>query len=185
MPEATSVVKTQAKSYGWRDYLAHGVYFLFYGVVKYLPAPVGNFLRYWVSKPFVRRLGKARIGEGVTIWYPYLVVIGDDVTINEFVTISGFGGVTIGDGVRIGTGTTIISSDHDFSDRAVAVKDAGLVAAPIVIAADVYFGANVTVLKGVTIGKGSVIGAGSVVTRNLPEYCIAAGVPAKVLKYRE
>jgi len=46
----------------------------------------------------------------------------------------------------------------------------------------VLFGYNVTVLKGVKIGKGAIIGAGSVVTNDIPEMCIAAGNPAKVIK---
>lgn len=49
---------------------------------------------------------------------------------------------------------------------------------------DVYIGANVTVLDGVIIGDGAIIGAGAVVTRDIPPYAIAVGVPAKVVKYR-
>ena len=49
---------------------------------------------------------------------------------------------------------------------------------------DVWIGANVTVLKGVKIGNGAIIGAGSVVTKNIPDYAIAVGSPAKVIKYR-
>jgi len=49
---------------------------------------------------------------------------------------------------------------------------------------DVFIGANVTVLDGITIGDGAVIGAGAVVTRDIPPYAIAVGVPAKVIKYR-
>lgn len=49
---------------------------------------------------------------------------------------------------------------------------------------DVFIGANVTVLDGVTIGDGAVIGAGAVVTKDIPPYAIAVGVPAKVKKYR-
>ena len=56
--------------------------------------------------------------------------------------------------------------------------------APVVIEDDVWCGANVTILKGVTIGRGSVIAAGAVVTRSIPPYSIAGGVPAKVLKQR-
>ena len=46
----------------------------------------------------------------------------------------------------------------------------------------VWIGANVTILKGVSIGDGSIVAAGSVVTKSIPEACLAAGVPAKVIK---
>ena len=49
---------------------------------------------------------------------------------------------------------------------------------------DVFIGANVTVLDGVTISDGAVIGAGAVVTKDIPPYAIAVGVPAKVVRYR-
>lgn len=56
--------------------------------------------------------------------------------------------------------------------------------APIHIEDDVWIGAGVKVLKGVTIGKGSVIGAGAVVTKDIPPYSIAAGVPCRVIGKR-
>lgn len=52
----------------------------------------------------------------------------------------------------------------------------------VIIEEDVWCGANVTILKGVTIGRGSIIAAGAVVTKNIPAYSIAGGVPAKVIK---
>lgn len=54
----------------------------------------------------------------------------------------------------------------------------------IIIGNDVFIGANVTVLDGVSIGDGAVIGAGAVVTKDIPPYAIALGVPAKVVKFR-
>jgi len=54
--------------------------------------------------------------------------------------------------------------------------------APVKIEDDCWLGANVVVLKGVTLGKGVIIGANSVVTRSIPPFCIAAGIPAKVIK---
>mgnify|MGYP001323331499 CR=1 FL=1 len=54
----------------------------------------------------------------------------------------------------------------------------------IVIENDVWLGTGVRVLDGVTIGEGAVVGAGSVVTKSIPSYAIAVGVPAKVIKYR-
>lgn len=49
---------------------------------------------------------------------------------------------------------------------------------------DVWIGARATILSGVTIGQGAVVAAGAVVTRNVPPYCIVAGVPAKIIKKR-
>lgn len=55
---------------------------------------------------------------------------------------------------------------------------------PVIIGNDVWIGCNVTILDGLKIGDGAVIGAGSVVTKDIPPYAIAAGVPAKILRYR-
>ena len=54
----------------------------------------------------------------------------------------------------------------------------------VVIKNDVWIGANSVIMPGITIGNGAVIGAGAVVTKNVPDYAIVVGVPAKVLKYR-
>lgn len=86
-----------------------------------------------------------------------------------------------------GPGLTIITGDHhyapgrymdSFDDRdKVPEEDKD-----VIIEEDVWCGANVTILKGVTIGRGSIIAAGAVVTKNIPAYSIAGGVPAKVIK---
>lgn len=55
---------------------------------------------------------------------------------------------------------------------------------PIIIGNDVFIGANVTILDGVTIGNGAVIGAGAVVSKDIPPYAIAVGVPIKIKSYR-
>ena len=176
--EKPSKPGTNGVSISCRDYILHGIYFLLYGMVKYLPSPLGDGLRYWFSWPFVQRMGKVRRYEGVTRWYPYRIRLGNRVTLNEWIYISGFGGVEIGDNVSIGHRTSIISSDHVFSEREQPIKEQGLSAASVVIEADVFIGCNTTVLKGVHIGRGAVVGAGSVVTHDVPPYTIVAGVPA-------
>ncbi len=168
----------------WRDYVVHGVYFNLYAWFKYLPSPIGDLLRYWVTRPFMRSVGKVRIYEGVTVWYPYRVSIGHDTTLNEHVYISGYGDLTIGNGVRIGHRTSILTSDHVIDDASVRIKDSGLVAKPVRIDDDVFIGCNCTILGGVHVGRGAVIAAGSVVNRDVPDFAIVGGVPARVLKYR-
>ena len=54
----------------------------------------------------------------------------------------------------------------------------------IIIGSDVWIGSRVMIMSGVTIGHGAVIGAGAIVTRDIPPYAVAVGIPAKVIKYR-
>ncbi len=54
----------------------------------------------------------------------------------------------------------------------------------VIIKNDVWIGANSVIMPGITLGNGAIIGAGAVVTKNVPDYAIVAGVPAKVIKYR-
>ncbi len=62
-------------------------------------------------------------------------------------------------------------------------KDKGeIVTAPITIKDYAWISYNVSILKGVTIGKGAIIGAGTVVTHDIPDFCIAAGNPAKIIR---
>lgn len=94
------------------------------------------------------------------------------------------GGLTIGDYVLIGQAVHFHSENHVFTERDVHIRDQGVAYAPIVVEDDVWIGARVVVLAGVTIGRGAVVGAGAVVTRSLPPYAIAVGVPARVARIR-
>lgn len=168
-----------------KDYLIHGIFLTFYGFFKYLPPPIGDLFRYVFLKLFIKKLGNCRVRDGVTIYYPYNIEIGNDVTLNEFVYISGYGGVKIGNGVRIGSSTTIISSDHEFRSLNVFVKDQNLIPGRVVIEENVWIGTNVTILRGVTVGKNAIIAACALVNKDIPSNTIVAGVPAKIIKVRE
>ena len=72
--------------------------------------------------------------------------------------------------------------DLSFYERGKPVMDCPLKYAPIVIKDGAHIGIGSIIMPGVTIGKGAVIGAGAVVTKDVPDYCVAVGVPARVVK---
>jgi len=163
----------------------HGLYLLLYGFVKNLSFPFFYYLRYLVIRMFARNIKSSFICDGVVIMFPWNVDIGRDCTLNQGTLVDGFGGVTIGNGVRIAAYVTINTADHNFTDPSMRIMDQGYLCAPVTIQDDVWIGAHTCINKGVTIGKGSVIGSGSVVTRDIPAYSIAAGVPCRIVRSRK
>jgi acetyltransferase-like isoleucine patch superfamily enzyme len=110
------------------------------------------------------------------------IVLGEDCSLNHFSII--YGGARIGSGVRIGAHVVIIPHNHVFKDPMVPIYKQGSTHQGVDIEDDVWIGAHVTVTDGVRIGRGSVIGAGAVVTKDIPPYSVAVGVPAKVIRSR-
>lgn len=113
------------------------------------------------------------------------IVIGDDTGMSGG-SICASSSIRIGKGCLIGANVTLTDTDfHALNpvNRRYNRNPDEIATAPIVIQDNVFIGADVFVLKGVTIGKNSVIGAGSVVTRDVPENSIAAGNPAKTVRY--
>ena len=97
---------------------------------------------------------------------------------------AGGGGITIGDHVVMGHRVSIHAGEHVFGDAGRRIDEQGTIHQGVVIEDDCWIGADVTILDGVRIGRGSVIGAGAVVTRSLPPFSVAVGVPAHVVKQR-
>jgi acetyltransferase-like isoleucine patch superfamily enzyme len=112
------------------------------------------------------------------------IVIGRRVGINPYCVLYGHGGLEIGDDVLIATGCTLVPANHNFDRLDAPINSQGLTCRGIRIENDVWLGARVTVLDGVTIGHGAVIGAGAVVTRDIPSFAIAVGVPARIVGHR-
>ena len=119
----------------------------------------------------------------VYVKFPWLVSIGDDVSINRgvefYCSLRERSRIRIGSNVRIAPNVRFHAAGHDPDHPDLA--DNG---ADIVVEDGAWVGAGSLVLQGVRIGRGAVIAAGSVVTRDIPPNCIAGGVPAKVLRER-
>lgn len=110
--------------------------------------------------------------------------VGDHSNIGPFAYIGCSGFISIGNNVMISPRVSIYAENHVFDNPEILMKEQGVTQAPVIIEDDCWIASNSIILAGVTIGKGSVIAAGSVVTKDIPPYSVAAGVPAKVIKQR-
>jgi len=132
-------------------------------------------------------LGK--VGDAAVIEAPFYAIFGCNTHVgarlyaNHGLTVHDTAPVLIGARCHIGPNVTIITEGHGVD---VGRRRAGLLYAhPVRIGEDCWIGANVTVLPGVTIGKGCTVGSGAVVSKDIPAFSVAVGVPAKVIKRLE
>lgn len=128
------------------------------------------------------------VGENVNIEpncvFNYALKIGNNSGIGENSEL--YGDITIGKDVMMGTGCIIYTRNHKFDSLDLPMWKQGFdEVKPVIIGDDVWIGGRVIILPGVHIGNGAVIGAGAVVTKNVPDYAVVGGNPAKVIKFRK
>lgn len=140
---------------------------------------------YFMEKSLKYSGGKLYLCPNSIICYPYRISIGYNCFINRNVYITARADITIGSNVLIGPGVVINSGMHHYDDPNTIIRDQGHRIQPITIGNDVWLGANSVIMPGVTIGDGCIIGAGAIVTKSIPPYSVAVGIPAKVIKKRE
>lgn len=140
------------------------------------------------GRPMIRNEGTLLLGDRVAIWsifdrtkllvHPDAKLTVDNGSRLNGVHISVKSCVRIGKNVRIGPYTLIMDSDfHDVLDTRKEGKKGD-----VEIEDNVWIASKVTILKGVKIGSNSIVAAGAVVTQDVPEDCIVAGVPAKIVR---
>ena len=95
------------------------------------------------------------------------------------------GPLIIGNDVMMGPEVRIMTSSHNTVRTDIPMREQGaLPARQVTIGNDVWIGTRVIILPGVTIGSGVIIGAGAVVTKDVPDFAVVGGVPARIIKYR-
>lgn len=114
------------------------------------------------------------------------VTIGEDSSVQaQSIIVGGKGGhIRIGNCVRIAPQVMMIAANHNFDRTDIPIHKQGCTSEPITIEDDVWIAGKVMITAGVTIGTGCVVGAGSVVTKDLPPWSVAVGVPARVIRSR-
>jgi acetyltransferase-like isoleucine patch superfamily enzyme len=155
------------------------IYMLFYRISIFLikKVEIGNSC--YVKS--VKFKGKARIEDRCRLSGQPRIVIGNNFYLNAGCHL--LGDIEIGDDVMIGPQTIFWGRDHGMK-KGINMNKQDHNYEPIMIGDDVWIGANVTILKGVKIGQGAVIAAGAVVTKDVDDYSIVGGVPAKLISKR-
>lgn len=146
-----------------------------------------RFVRFWLNKILLKRLKLKGIGEGCQLgknskvenaWLGNFSSYGPRCEFN--------GPLIIGDLTMLSSEVQVIGQDHDHMriDKPMRIAFPEHERPITVVEADCWIGSRVTLMEGVRVGRGSIIGAASVVTKSIPPYSIAVGVPAKVIKSR-
>ena len=152
-------------------------------LLRYVPTKAGIALRYMLVSRLAASCGEnVAVFEGVHLFRVDKMRIGNNVSVHQMCYLDASGGLTIGDDVAIAHATTIMTSDHKYSDVSMPIRDAEGTLAAVEIGDDVWVGAGVRILSGVKIGPHSVVAAGAVVTRDVDRNALVGGVPARLIK---
>lgn len=172
--------------------------FLYYGFARFLPkstAPVlGNLsgrirraiCRHLFRKDDTHQCRKLVVERGAYFGSGKNFTVGDEVGIGKnFKSLNRV--VTIDDFLMMGEDVLFLGGVHDFERTDIPMGHQGSkVSTPLHIAGDVWIGARVIVLPGCRrIGHGAIIGAGSVVTKDVPDWAVVGGNPARIIKSRK
>ena len=131
------------------------------------------------------KLAGIKIGKGSTIhmwanfFQPKNITIGEDSIVGDHVFLDGRAPLTIGDHVDIASQVLIYNSEHNLQS-----EDFSATCAPVSIEDYVFIGPRAIILPGVKVGKGAIVAAGAVVSKDVPEFAIVGGVPAKIIGER-
>ena len=123
---------------------------------------------------------KVHIYEGFHIRSPRKIVIEDGVSIGPKVLLDGRKGLTIKKNATIAYEAIIWTLNHDYNDEFFMGKGAS-----VRIGEYAWVCSRAIILPGITVGKGAVIASNAVVTKDVPDYAIVAGIPAKIIGWRE
>lgn len=144
---------------------------------------IGRLTRYVLIKNLAERCGEnVSISEGAYIYKPERLSLGDNVSIHPMCYIDATGGIKIGNNVSIAHSTTILSTDHTYSDEVIPIKYNPVKEKETIISDDVWISCGVRILRGTIIHSRSIVAAGAVVTNDVPSRHIVGGVPARILK---
>lgn len=169
---------------GFSPFFFHGILKVLWRMMDFIPFDLSIYGRSWIGKRIFKGLGKNSKFRDHNIFADgQNLEIGENFFSGRYNYFGG-GPIKIGNDVLMANFIIIETTNHNFSDFTIPIREQGVNRLSVVIEDDVWVGNRVIILPGVTIGKGSVLASGSVVTRNVDSYSVVAGVPAKEIRKR-
>lgn len=168
------------------DKAVNRLFNIFLDAVLYKLNIVTYVIPFHSIRKFIFRIAGVKIGKnsfihmGTRFYFPKGVRIGNGTIIGDRCVLDGRAKLTIGDHVDIASEVLIYNSEHDVNS-----ENFDPIEAPVTIEDYVFIGPRAIILPGVKIGKGAVVAAGAVVTKDVGEYEIVGGVPAKLIAERK
>jgi len=163
----------------------------YYFIASKLPSPplpgsvIAMRLRRFLVKRIFKHVGQdIKIAGNVYFGSGINVQLGNYSSLNYGCWISN--DTIIGDDVMMGPFIMILSGSHHFERTDISMREQGAPPRrPVIIHDDVWIGSKTIILPGIYVGSHAIIGAGSVVTKDVPEWAIVGGNPAKIIRYRK
>lgn len=166
------------------------LFLLYIFFAKYLPVTNNKYLKIFrkirrlIASPLFDYSGKnINVETGANFGLGRGISIGNNSGLGVNCNVRG--PLEIGSDVMMGPNVRVITHIHNFDRTDIPMRDQGGRFQKVSIGNDVWIGANVIILPGVSIGNGVIIGAGAVVTKNIPDFAIIGGVPAKIIRFRK
>lgn len=164
---------------------------LYYGFAFYLPetdAPFGVLsqrLRNFCIRRMLNSCGRSpRVNTRAHVGSGRRVSMGNNCNLSPGLRV--IGDLTLGNDVMMGPEAVFISYNHETKDFTIPMRAQGATESrPIIVGNDVWIGMRAMIMPGVRIGDHAIIAAGSIVTKDVPEWAIVGGNPAKIIKYRK
>lgn len=155
----------------------------FWVLTNILPSYVGIAFRFAIAKNLAKNIGiNVYLGPFITIKNWSNLSIGNNVSIHEYCYLDAAGGLEIGNDVSIAHSSSILTSEHQWTDLETPIRWNSVINKSVKIQDDVWVACGVRILSGTIVRNRTIIAAGAIVNKNVEEGTLVAGVPAKFIK---